>query len=194
MPGSPVSERSDSDENMPASESPAAATLPVPTSTSLITHEPAAPDPEPVPATYAANFSAPRSTSKYDTIGVPSEATAMLVYMPTSGPSSVTPPRIIEPGTVTGPDGTPSTHCHAVSSIRPGPLTCATATSEYGPSWPIGTSVLQMHMLSTQNGSWPIGHSVQSLVISHACLLLLQLQLGAIDTATVMPAHVATRS
>src|SRR4051812_9784674 len=42
----------------------------------------------------------------------------MLVYMPTFGPSSSTPPRTVEPGTVTGPGGAPSTHSHAESGIR----------------------------------------------------------------------------
>ena len=52
---------------------------------------------------------------------ISSLATLMLVYMPTFGPAAMMPPRIIEPGAITGPLGTPSTHSHAVSGTTPEP-------------------------------------------------------------------------
>jgi hypothetical protein len=119
---------------------------------------------------------------------VPSGPTAMLEYMPTSGPSSAMPWRIFESGITTGPSGTPSTHSHASSAMRPSMVACATtrspcdcayadthtvpfapaATSEYAPSRPIGMSSSQMHMLSMQNGSWPESHALgsQSFTVS----------------------------
>src|SRR5438067_4069857 len=124
----------------------------------------------------------------------------MLVYMPTSGPLSAIPPRIFEFGTTTGPSGTPSIHSHASSGIRPpvagattrSPYDCAyaetqidpslpVATPEYGPMRPGGMSSEHTHVLSMQNGSWPCGHASlgQSLIISHACAALWQLQPGA---------------
>src|SRR5579863_2748162 len=114
MPGLPL-ESSVIDVYMPTSEPLVGISVPVPASTVCSCH---------VPATFAANLSDALSTSKYDTTGVPSGSTWMLVYMPTFGPLSEMPPRIFEPGTVTGPLGTPSTHCHVVGSILPPPLTC----------------------------------------------------------------------
>src|SRR3569623_1120918 len=116
------------------------------------------------------------------------------------------PPRIIDPGTVTGPSGTPSTHSHAVSRSRP-PLACATTrspcdcayadtheapvaltpTALYGPIRPAGMSSEHTHVLSMQNGSWPCGHIVQSSAVSHAVVFLLQLQPGCIDATTEAP-------
>src|SRR3569623_1505606 len=152
---------------MPACEPPASSIGPRPASTTWVCH---------VPPTFAANLSDAVSRSKYVTIGVPSGATWIDVYMPTSGPSSSMPPRICEPGTTTGPSGTPSTHSHAESRIRP-PSVFAThrspcddayadtqiapsapvATSLYGPLRPAGMSSLHTLVLSMQFGSWFLG-------------------------------------
>src|ERR1041384_746151 len=102
---------------------------------------------------------------------MPSGPTAMLVYIPTSGPASSMPRRIFDPGISTGPSGTPSTHSHASSGIRP-PVVRATtrspwlsayadtqiapsaptATLEYGPTRPAMMSAEHTHMWSTPNG------------------------------------------
>src|SRR3569623_3062412 len=116
------------------------------------------------------------------------------------------PPRIIDPGTVTGPSGTPSTHSHAVSRSRP-PLACATTrspsdcahadthvspvaltpTSLYGPIRPAGLSSEHTLVLAMQYGSCPCGHIVQSSAGSHAVVFLLQSQPGCIDATTEAP-------
>src|SRR5215470_10392452 len=180
MPGRPSSLRRVSDVYIPTSAPlPVSGSLPVPLSTTWICH---------APLTRCASLSDAVSRSKYDTIGTPSAPTAMLVYIPTSGPLSLIPPRIFEPGTITGPAGTPSTHSQAVSGIRPpvvrattrSPWLCAyaetqmppsgaTATSEYGPIRPARRSGEQAHALSTQKCSCPVGHGiVQSAIDSHA--------------------------
>ena len=171
---------------MPTSEPPLSGSIaPVPASTVWICH---------VPPTFAANLSDALSRSKYVTIGVPSGPTWMLVYMPTSVPASVMPPRIIEPGTSGITSGTPSTHSHVVSGIRPvitlattrSPCDSAyadthavpsepTATAEYGPMRPTGTSLAHTQAWSMQNGSWPFAQvsGGQSIAVSHAWLLVL---------------------
>jgi len=58
------------------------------------------------------------------------------------------PPRIIEPGTVTGASGTPSTHSQLSTGTRPGstlattrsPQVCAYADTQIAPSGPVATS------------------------------------------------------
>src|ERR1044071_5696031 len=179
MPGRPSSLRRVSDVYTPPSApAPVAGSLPVPLSTTWTCH---------APLIRCASLSDAVSRSKYDTIGTPSAPTAMRVYMPTSGPASLTPPRIFEPGTVTGPAGTPSTHSHDSTGIRPpavfattrSPRLCAyaetqiapsgpTATSEYGPIRPARLSAEQLHAWSRQKLTSPVGHgSEQSDCDSH---------------------------
>jgi hypothetical protein len=146
------------------------------------------------------------------TIGLPSSPTAMLVYMPTSGPASATPPRIVAPGISTGPSGTPSTHSQVVSRIRPSRSTRATtrspcdcayaethavpvgvpAMSLYGPIRPGGMSSEHTQNPSIQNATSPsVQNPSQSSTVSQAWSLglLLQLQPGDSEAIMAIPSH-----
>ncbi len=126
-------------------------------------------------------------------------STAMLVYMPTFGPSSSMPPRTFESGTVTGPSGTPSTHSHASSGMRP-PVRLRDdevavrlrvrrhpglsrprrpRRREYGPTRPSGMSSEHTHVLSMQNGSSPCAAAgSQSSAVSQAWRLVVAIAAG----------------
>src|SRR5690242_3901648 len=134
----------------------------------------------------------------------------MLVYMPTSSPLASMPPRYFEPSMTTGPSGTPSTHSQASSGTRPGwtwattrsPYDCAyaethvspvapTATSEYGPTRPIGMSSAQTHSLSMQNPISPSSQPVQSAAVSQVVPgLLPQSQPGTSESVRSEEHHV----